>query len=168
WDPLQNEQIVPETKETQKKLFDDPMYKLEHQSKDVQAADDAKPAIEKLYLRNSDVWKDNYEANSLLRAQFRKTKKDLKAKEDLDKKLLMKSSLSIELLPENDQDRQMASLMTLQSRSAKEREEEKRLDLLIKPALPSSTMTSFGGLKRQKLLSSKLSVEELGIKKKTL
>ncbi|KAL5286821.1 CCDC130 family protein [Megaselia abdita] len=166
WDPLQNEQIVPETKETQKKLFDDPMYKLEHQTKDAQAGDDAKPALEKLYMRNTDVWKDNYEANSMLRAQFRKTKKELKLSEDQDKKLLIKSSLDISLLPETDQDRQMATLMTLQSRSAKDREDEKRLDLLIKPALPSSTITSFGGVKRQKLLSNKLSVEELGIKKK--
>lgn len=166
WDPLQNEQVVPETKETQKKLFDDPMYKLEHQTKDTQAGEDAKPALEKLYTRNTDVWRDNYEANSMLRAQFRKTKKDLKLKEDQDKKLLIKSSLDINLLPENDQDRHMASLMTLQSRSAKDREDEKRLDIMIKPALPSCTITSFGGVKRQKLLSNKLSVQELGIKKK--
>lgn len=166
WDPLQNEQIVPETKETQKKLFDDPMYKLEHQTTDVKAADDAKPALEKLYSRNTDVWKDNYEANSALRAQFRKTKKELKLKEDQDKKLLIKSSLDISLLPENDQDRQIAALMTLQGKSAKAREEEKRLDLMLKPALPSTTLTSFGGLKRQKLLSNTLSEKDLGIKKK--
>lgn len=168
WDPLSNEQIVPETKETQKKLFDDPMYKLEHQTKDVKAGDEAKPALEKLYSRNTDVWKDNYEANSVLRAQFRKTKKDLKLIEEQDKKLLIKSSLDINLLPENDQDRKIASLMKLQSKSAKEREEEKRLDLIIKPALPSCTLTTFGGLKRQKLLSSKLNEKDLGIKKKKL
>lgn len=71
WDPTQNEQIVPEDKEVQKKLFDDPMFKLEHQAKDLQTADDAKPALDKLYERNLDTWKDNYEANCKLRATFR-------------------------------------------------------------------------------------------------
>lgn len=71
WDPTQNEQIVPETKEVQKKLFDDPMYKLEHGAKDIQTAEDAKPLLGKLYERNSSVWRDDFEANSRLRAEFR-------------------------------------------------------------------------------------------------
>lgn len=71
WDPTQNEQIVPETKETQRKLFDDAMYKLEHGAKDLKTAEDAKPVIGQLYRRNDDVWRDNFEANSRLRAEFR-------------------------------------------------------------------------------------------------
>ena len=71
WDPTQNEQIVPETKEVQKKLFDDPMYKLEHGANDLKTAEDAKPILGKLYERNEDVWRDNYEANCRLRAAFR-------------------------------------------------------------------------------------------------
>lgn len=71
WDPTQNEQIVPETKEVQKKLFDDPMYKLEHGAKDIKTAEDAKPVLGKLYERNSSVWRDDFEANSRLRADFR-------------------------------------------------------------------------------------------------
>ncbi|XP_055918110.1 coiled-coil domain-containing protein 130 homolog [Eupeodes corollae] len=166
WDPLQNEQVVPETKEVQKRLFDDPMYKLEHLAKDIKSGEDAKPVLEKLFERNENVWDDCYEANSKLRAEFRKQKKEIKIQKELDDKLLQRSSLEIGLLPESEQDRQMAALMKLQSKPAKEREEEKRLDILTRPALPSSTQTTFGGLKRQKLINSKLSLKDLGIKKK--
>lgn len=93
-------------------------------------------------------------------------KKELKALKEIDDKLLAKSSLNIDLLPETQQDRQMASLMKLQSKSAYEREEERRLDILMKPALPSATQTTFGGLKRQKALNSQLQYEQLGIKRK--
>lgn len=71
WDPLQNDQIVPESKETQKRLFDDSMFKLEFGSKDKSAAEDAKPRIVQLYNRNEDTWADSYTANQKLRAIFR-------------------------------------------------------------------------------------------------
>lgn len=71
WDPSDNEQIVADTKEVQKKLFDDPMFKLEHIANDVKSGASAKPVIGRLYERNDDVWRDNYEANCQLRATFR-------------------------------------------------------------------------------------------------
>lgn len=71
WDPTQNEQIVPETKETQKKLFDDAMYKLEHGVEDVETASEAKPRLAKLYQRNEETWNDDFAANQMLRKQFR-------------------------------------------------------------------------------------------------
>lgn len=71
WDPTQNGQVVPETKEVQKRLFDDAMYKLEHQAKDLNAGEQAKPMLEKLIDRNKTVWNDCYEANCKLRADFR-------------------------------------------------------------------------------------------------
>ncbi|XP_017471748.1 PREDICTED: coiled-coil domain-containing protein 130 homolog [Rhagoletis zephyria] len=166
WDPHQNEQVVPETKETQRRLFDDAMYKLEHQAKDVKAGEDAKPVLERLVDRNKTVWDDNYEANCRLRAEFRVKKKELKAQKELDDQILARNSLDIALLPECGQDKQMAELMMLQSRSAQEREAEKRLDILMKPALPGATKTTFGGLKRQKILNTHLQFDDLGIKKK--
>lgn len=84
----------------------------------------------------------------------------------MDDKLLVKSSLDIDLLPETKEDRQMASLMKLQSKSAQEREEEKRIDILLKPALPGATQTTFGGTKRQKALGYQLQYEQLGIKRR--
>lgn len=167
WDPLDNEQIVPETKETQRKLFDDAMYKLEHGAKDIKTLEDAKPVLSKLYMRNDDVWRDNYESNYKLRAEFRKTKKELKLTEEQDNKVLARTSLDIKLLPETEEDKQMASLLQLHSaKSIIEKTRERRLEVINKPALPSSTITSFGGMKREKLLSQKLKLENLVTVKK--
>lgn len=168
WDPTQNEQIVPETKEVQRRMFDDAMYKLEHGAKDQKAADDSKPVLSKLFQRNDDVWKDNFEANSKLRAEFRKTKKELKAIEDADNKLLSRTSLTgIKLLPESEEDRQLASLLKLNAgKTIAEKSRERMLQIMNKPALPSSTITSFGGLRREKLLAQKLKPTSLGIVKK--
>lgn len=168
WDPTQNEQIVPETKETQRRMFDDAMFKLEHGSKDEKAADDSKPVLSKLFQRNDDVWRDNFEANSKLRAEFRKTKKEIKASEEADSKVLSRASLTgIKLLPETDEDRQLASLLRLKAgKSFAEKSREKMLEIMNKPALPSSTVTSFGGLRREKLLATKLKPTSLGIVKK--
>lgn len=90
----------------------------------------------------------------------------MKTLKEIDDKLLAKSSLDIPLLPETHQDRQMAALMKLQSKSAQEREEERRLDILLQPALPGATQTTFGGLKRQKALNTHLNLKQLGIKRK--
>lgn len=168
WDPTQNEQVVPETKEVQRRMFDDAMYKLEHGSKDQKTADDAKPVLSKLFQRNVDVWRDNFEANSKLRAEFRKTKKELKAVEEADNKILSRTSLTgIKLLPENDEDRQLASLLKLNaSKTIAEKTRERMLEVMNKPALPSSTITSFGGMRREKILAQKLNPTSLGIVKK--
>lgn len=168
WDPTQNEQIVPEEKETQRRMFDDAMFKLEHGAKDQKTADDSKPVISKLYQRNDDVWKDNFEANLKLRAEFRKQKKELKAIEEADNKVMSRASLvGIKLLPETDEDRQMATLLRLKaSKSIDEKSRERMLEIMNKPALPSSTVTSFGGTRREKLLANKLQPGTLGIVKR--
>lgn len=62
---------MPETKETQKRLFDDSMYKLEHGENDKNHADSMKPVLEKLYERNEFAWSDTFTANQKLRASFR-------------------------------------------------------------------------------------------------
>lgn len=167
WDPTENGQIVPETKEVQRKLFDDPMFKLEHGATDLKAAEDAKPVLGKLYERNEDVWRDNYESNAKLRAAFRNQKKELKIEEDKNNAILSRASLDVTLLPETEQDRQLASLMKLQTpKSILEREKEKQLAVMNKPALPGATVTSFGGLKNEKLLNRKLCPKDLGIVKR--
>lgn len=164
WDPTENGQIVADTKETQRRLFDDPMYKLEHVANDLKKCDDAKPRLYKLYERNHYVWDDDYMANSKLRAEFRVKKKELKQEADRDQQLLAKSSLDIELLPENDQDARLAAMMRLHSaKTETEHEIERRAELLNRPALPSSTITSFGGLRSERLLKTKLSRRDLGI-----
>lgn len=122
--------------------------------------------LSKLFQRNDDVWRDNFEANSKLRTEFRKTKKELKAIEEADNKILNRASLTgIKLLPENDEDRQLATLLKLNaSKTIAEKSRERMLEIMNKPALPSSTITSFGGLRRERILSQKPA--SLGIVKK--
>jgi coiled-coil domain-containing protein 130 len=71
WDPTQNEQIVPEDKETSKRLFDDAMFKLEHGSADNKKSKEANPKLSRLLDKNESLWKDDFAANSALRAKFR-------------------------------------------------------------------------------------------------
>ncbi|XP_049533808.1 coiled-coil domain-containing protein 130 homolog [Anopheles darlingi] len=161
WDPTQNEQIVPETKETQRKLFDDAMFKLEHGAKDQKVGEEAKPVLGRLFQRNSSVWRDDFEANSQLRANFRKRKKELKTQEEKDNALLAKSSLAVALLPESDNDRRMAQLMRLHSsKTIHEKDKERRTAILNRPALPSTSNTRIKAV-------PKLERASLGIVKRT-
>ncbi|CAG5002567.1 unnamed protein product [Parnassius apollo] len=168
WDPTENEQIVPETKETQKRLFDDAMFRLEHKTSDESTSKQDKPRLGKLVGRNETVWKDDYEANCSLRRNFRKRRKELEEAAVNDGLLLAKSSLDINLLPESEEDKNLASLLALRpSRSIEESQSAVRSKILNSPALPSSSglITSFGGLKKEESLSksTSLSRNALGI-----
>lgn len=165
WDPTENGQIVADTKETQRRLFDDPMYKLEHVASDLRKGDDAKPRLFKLYERNHYTWDDDYTANSKLRTEFRQQKKELKNETDKDNALLQKSSLDIELLPENDQDARLAAIIRLQSEKIVS-EKQKKKEIINKPALPATAVSGISGLKSKRLLNAKLCKSDLGIKRK--
>lgn len=89
-----------------------------------------------------------------------------------DSLILAKSSLNINLLPETEDDRNMASLLSLRpSQSIEESQSTTRNKILNAPALPSSSglLTSFGGLKKEESLSKSvpLSRNALGIMVKT-
>lgn len=167
WDPSENGQIVADTKETQRRLFDDPMYKLEHVASDLRKGDDAKPRIFKLYERNHYTWDDDYTANSKLRAEFRKRKKELKSESDKDTALLKKSSLNIELLPETDQDARLAAIIRLQSEKIVN-EKQKRTEIINKPALAATAISKISGLKSKRLLNKSFCQTDLGIKRKAI
>lgn len=169
WDPTENGQIVADTKEVQKKLFDDPMFKLEHGANDLKTAQDAKPMLGKLFERNEYVWRDNYTTNSKLRDIFRNKKKEIKISSDQDTALLNRNSLDIPLLPENEQDRQLAALIKLQAgKSLDVREKEKQQALMNQQALPGTIVhNSFVNRKSEKILKHKLKSQDLGIVKKT-
>ncbi|XP_053677515.1 coiled-coil domain-containing protein 130 homolog [Anopheles nili] len=167
WDPTQNEQIVPETKQVQRKLFDDAMYRLEHGAKDTQIAEEVKPVLGRLFHRNDSVWRDDFEANSRLRAQFRVRKKEHKLQEEKDNALLMKSSLSnLTLLPESDSDRRMAQLMRLHSsKTFQEKYEEQRNAILNRPMLSSTSSCTATAV--SKFTCIKRSAKPLGIVKRS-
>ncbi|XP_017782604.1 PREDICTED: coiled-coil domain-containing protein 130 homolog [Nicrophorus vespilloides] len=152
WDPLQNEQIVPETKETQKKLFDDSMYKLEHGNADASIAESSKPRLVNLFNRNEDTWADNYTANQKLRAAFRSQSKEVKMKAAVDNALLKKSSLNIALLPESEEDRRVASLLRIKPSM----DVEKKTDLLRRQIITASAlpMDSFTPDKERKAVKA--------------
>lgn len=154
WDPLQNEQVVPETKETQKRLFDDSMYKLEHGSNDKETAESEKPRLAKLFNRNEDTWADNYTANQKLRAAFRKKHAELKQTSQDDQKLLIKSSLDIPLLAERDEDRKIAKLLSMKpNQSIKEATENRRKEIIAQSSLPTTNFTKKTEERAIKILS---------------
>ncbi|XP_065170498.1 coiled-coil domain-containing protein 130 homolog [Atheta coriaria] len=168
WDPTQNEQIVPETKETQKRLFDDSMYKLEHGSNDLSAAEAAKPRLVSLFNRNEDAWADCYTANQKLRASFRKKSKELKQSNSIDTDLLRKSSLNITLLPEDEDDRHMAAILSKKLTPVNNIEENTNLlrkSIISKSALPTSSFTPDKERKALRALSSTL-IDKNIVKKK--
>lgn len=59
WDPTQNGQVVPDTKEVGRKLFDDAMFKLEHGEKDTQKSKQADPKIKKIYAIQGEIYIPN-------------------------------------------------------------------------------------------------------------
>ena len=65
WDPTQNGQIVPDDKQVGRKLADDAMYKLEHETKDKDKSADAAPRIGRI-SQIQDRVKDDYLANRVL------------------------------------------------------------------------------------------------------
>jgi coiled-coil domain-containing protein 130 len=165
WDPLQNEQIVPETKETSRRMADDAMFKLEHQTTDQTAAQAAAPRLKQLLNRADDVWKDNYAANAALRADFRAKRKDLKRRAEEDATLLARSSLQIALVPETEEDRRMAKLMKLTPKvSGAERLVQVVKEIEKKPIL-ESTVTDDRLVKRLEDKASTQAPLKLGIRR---
>ncbi|XP_054274566.1 coiled-coil domain-containing protein 130 homolog [Macrosteles quadrilineatus] len=149
WDPTQNGQVVPEDKETSKRLFDDAMFKLEHGTSDEGSAKKLNPTLGRLINRNHTAWKDDFAANSALRAQFRVKKKEFKAKEKIDKALLKKTGLDIALVPEHDEDIKLASLLKMKpTRSAVENQKLVRKKISLLPSTPKTLSASELGITR--------------------
>lgn len=118
WDPKENEQIVPETKEVSCKLYDDAMYKLEHGIDDKKVAKSRNSSLENAIALSDVTWKDDYTSNSALRSAFRARKKELQKKQSIDHVLLKKNSLSIDLVNEHEDDIKLARLL-MQKRDTK-------------------------------------------------
>nr|SVE72567.1 EOG090X0DK6 [Daphnia similis] len=147
WDPLENEQVVPEEKSTSQKLATDAMFKLEHGEKDALKSKTAAPVIDRLQ-DHRERWRDDYRTNRILRDQFRAAKKELKAKAAIDAALLSKASLDIKLLPQSEDDKKIASLLRLNpTQTPEERQQDVRQTIDSRP-LFSSPDTEDGISKR--------------------
>nr|CAG4642796.1 EOG090X0DK6 [Evadne anonyx] len=165
WDPLENEQVVPEEKSVSQKLATDAMFKLEHGEKDSAKSKAAAPIIDRLH-DHRDRWKDDYSANRLLRDHFRNQKKDLKEKAAADAALLSKSSLDIVLLPQSEEDIKIASLLRLNSRkSAEERQQELRRSIDSRSLFKDETKlkSPIGSFSRSAPVASSLTRQSLGV-----
>nr|SVE83904.1 EOG090X0DK6 [Daphnia pulex] len=138
WDPLDNEQVVPEEKSTSQKLATDAMFKLEHGEKDALKSKNAAPIIDRLQ-DHRERWRDDYTTNRILRDQFRTAKKELKARAAVDAALLAKSSLDIKLLPQSEDDQKIASLLRLNpTQTPEERQQDVRQIIDSRPLFNSS------------------------------
>ncbi|KAK9302234.1 hypothetical protein QLX08_005681 [Tetragonisca angustula] len=111
WDPKENEQVIPETKEVSCRLYDDAMYKLEHGVEDKKVAKLRESSLESAIALNNATWKDDYTSNSVLRSAFRTQKKELQKKQGLDSVLLKKNGLNIDLVNEHEDDIKLAKLL---------------------------------------------------------
>lgn len=133
WDPKDNEQIVPEDKATQKKLATDSMYKLEHGSDDKQRGKSIIPTIGQI-ADERNQYKDDYIINKIAREKFRNEKKAIKATEEVDRELLLKSSLDISLVKETDEDKKLAGLLRLRpTETYNEKQIQKRKEIESRP-----------------------------------
>lgn len=110
WDPTENEQVVPETKEVSKRLYDDAMFKLEDVVDDLKAAKTQDPAINKIIAKNESLWQDNYSANAALRAAFRNRKnEDKERRKELP--LLKSVGVKLDLVDEHEDDVKLARII---------------------------------------------------------
>ncbi|XP_057335806.1 coiled-coil domain-containing protein 130 homolog [Microplitis mediator] len=107
WDPTENEQVVPEEKEVSRRLYDDPMFKLEHSMDDKKKAKSKDTTLSSL-IANNEQFKDDYALNSSLRAAFREKKKELQERKSLSSKLGL---VQVNLVDEHDEDIKLAKLL---------------------------------------------------------
>ncbi|XP_063962390.1 probable splicing factor YJU2B [Lytechinus pictus] len=142
WDMAENEQVLTEDREAVKKLSRDAMYKLEHGVDDTKKLKKAAPSLTKIAEIQS-AKKDDYDQNQALRKKFRTEKKELSAVEASDNALLSKSSLEIELVPETEEDKKLASLLKYSvPESYEEKREQKRESIQSRNIFAPSTVSS--------------------------
>ncbi|XP_059151700.1 coiled-coil domain-containing protein 130 homolog [Physella acuta] len=137
WDPVANEQVVPEDKTTQKKLATDPMFKLEHGSDDKKKGSSKVMGLAQIEESRLSM-KEDYILNRMARDQFREEKKELKKAADADEAILARNALDIELVEEAEEDKKLATLLKYSVTSSyEEKEKEKRKSIEQRPLFVS-------------------------------
>ncbi|XP_029595047.1 coiled-coil domain-containing protein 130 homolog [Salmo trutta] len=111
WDMADNEQILTTERSEKEKLETDPMYKLDHGGKDKEKLRKALPSLSELQDHQAG-WKDDFILNSKLRRKFRTEKKVMEEEEEKDNAVRKRTNLSIPLLPEKEEDKKLAALLT--------------------------------------------------------
>ncbi|XP_077379587.1 putative splicing factor YJU2B [Festucalex cinctus] len=156
WDMAENEQILTTERKEKEKLETDAMFKLDHGGKDKEKLTKALPSLLELQDHQAG-WKDDFQLNSALRRKFRMEKKVMVEKEEKDDAVRARTNLSIPLLPEREQDKKLAALLSLQTAdSYEDKQRSKRQEISSRSwfsstpggtaATTTSTSTTCGGL----------------------
>ncbi|XP_034757104.1 coiled-coil domain-containing protein 130 homolog [Etheostoma cragini] len=114
WDMAENEQILTTERAEKEKLETDAMFKLDHGGKDKEKLKKALPSLSEIQDYQSSK-KDDFQLNSTLRRKFRTEKKIRAEQEEKDNSVRMRTNLSIQLLPEKEEDKKLAALLTYQA-----------------------------------------------------
>ncbi|XP_072527417.1 probable splicing factor YJU2B [Salminus brasiliensis] len=146
WNMAENEQILTTEHSEKEKLETDAMYKLDHGGKDKEKLRAAIPSLSDLQEHQAG-WKDDFQLNSSLRRRFREEKKTISEEEEKDNAVRKRLGLSIPLLPEKDEDKKLASLLTFQSPdSYEDRQQSKRQQISSRSWFGSSSAPSGGAV----------------------
>ncbi|CAI2324764.1 unnamed protein product [Caenorhabditis sp. 36 PRJEB53466] len=112
FDPSEIQQVAPVDRGFAQKLAADAMFKKEHEAGDREKAAGEEGRVDKLEWIQERM-RDDFSANSFLRAQFRNEKKSLNESRVRDASLREKLSIgTTRLLPESEEDRKVASMIT--------------------------------------------------------
>ncbi|XP_047434729.1 probable splicing factor YJU2B [Mugil cephalus] len=144
WDMAENEQILTTEHQEKEKLETDPMYKLDHGGKDKEKLTKALPSLSEIQDYQSS-WKDDFQLNSTLRRKFRTEKKVLAEQEEKDNAVRMRTNLSIPLLPEKEEDKKLASLLTYQAPDSYEDKQHNKRKEISSRSWFNSSSTPPGG-----------------------
>ncbi|XP_060767359.1 probable splicing factor YJU2B [Neoarius graeffei] len=144
WNMTENEQILTTEHSEKEKLETDPMYKLEHGGKDREKLRAAIPSLTEIQQRQAR-WKDDFDLHCCLRKKFREEKKAKREEEEKDNTVRKRMCLSIPLVPEKNEDKKLASLLTFQSPdSYEDRQHTKRQQISSRSWFSPSSSTPTG------------------------
>lgn len=144
WDMAENEQILTTEHTEKEKLETDAMYKLDHGGKDKEKLKKALPSLSEIQDYQS-TWKDDFQLNSTLRRKFREEKKVLAEQEEKDNAVRMRTNLSIPLLPEKEEDKKLAALLTYQTPNSYEDKQHSKRKEIASRSWFNSTSSPAGG-----------------------
>ncbi|CAG0896033.1 unnamed protein product [Cyprideis torosa] len=147
FDPTENGQVVAEEKATIAKLATDAMFKLEHGEADKVKGKALGTNLAKLE-DVQEVFRDDYEANAILRKRFRASKKERLATETADNALRKKSSISIPLMAVTQEDNKLAKLIKLKSLEDSDAREKRKLEGLASSSIFPKSFKAVGGSSR--------------------
>ena len=109
FDPKDAEVMILQDSEEKKKLESDAFYKLEHDLEDTRRSKAIASTIEEIHKYNELTNRDPYRSSQIVRQKFRIEKKAALGIEAGSKAIKDKMSLSIDVLPETEEDKRLAN-----------------------------------------------------------